>query len=117
MHAKTKAKRNHLLLLCHSHTRFITNALLLGKELKVSRLMKRDRLEIIAEILQTAKDGAKQTRIMYGCNLSYRQTKKLLSHLLDTRLLRVGNSYHTTEKGLRFLQTYHTLELLLNTRN
>jgi Predicted transcriptional regulator len=99
-----------------SHT-FISNALLLARELEVSRAMKRNRLEIIAEILQTAKDGAKKTRVMYNCNLSYRQTKKLLSHLLETGLLTIGNSYHTTEKGLQFLEAYHTLELLLNTRN
>jgi len=85
--------------------------------MEVSRLMKRNHFEIIAEILETAKDGAKKTRIMYGCNLSYHQTKKLLNHLLETGLLAVGNSYHTTEKGLQFLRTYQTLELLLNTRN
>jgi len=97
--------------------RFITDAFLLEKELKVLRLMKRDRLAIIADILEIAKDGAKKTRIMYGCNLSFRQTKKYLNHLLKIGFLRLGNSYHTTEKGLQFLQTYHTLELLLNTRN
>jgi predicted transcriptional regulator len=95
----------------------MNNNFLLDSELKVSGLMKRRLFEIIAEILETAKDGAKKTRIMYRCNLSYRQTKKLVSHLLETGLLREGNSYHTTEKGLQFLKHYHTLELLLNTRN
>jgi predicted transcriptional regulator len=37
--------------------------------------------------------------------------------LLETGLLRIGNSYHTTEKGMLFLKKYQTLELLLNTRN
>jgi predicted transcriptional regulator len=95
----------------------MTDDFLLDKELKVLRLMKRDRLEIIADILETAKDGAKKTRITYECNLSYRQTKQHLNHLLKIGFLRIGDSYHTTEKGLQFLQTYHTLELLLNTRN
>jgi len=79
--------------------------------------MKRNRLEIISEILQVAKNGAKKTHVMYQCNLSYRQTEKYLNHLLKTGFLRIGNSYHTTEKGLQFLRTYQTLELLLNTRN
>ncbi|MDH5390537.1 MAG: winged helix-turn-helix domain-containing protein [Candidatus Bathyarchaeota archaeon] len=79
--------------------------------------MKRDRLKIIAEILQAAKNGAKKTHIMYQCNLSYHQTKKLLTFLLETGFIRIGNSYDTTEKGLRFLQTYQTLELLLNRKN
>jgi predicted transcriptional regulator len=89
----------------------------LDKELKVLRLLKRSHFEIIAEILETAKDGAKKTHIMYRCNLSYRKTKKLLNHLLETGLLRLGNSYHTTKKGFQLLRAYHTLDLLLNTRN
>ena len=59
--------------------KFISNIFLLDKEMEVSRLKRRSLFEIIAEILQTAKDGAKKTRIMYRCNLSYRQTKKSLS--------------------------------------
>jgi predicted transcriptional regulator len=79
--------------------------------------MKRNHFDIIAEILQVAKKGAKKTHIMYQCNLSYRQTNKLLNFSLETGLLRTGNSYHTTEKGLRFIQTYQTLKLLLNPKN
>jgi len=89
---------------------------LLDKELKVLRLLRRSYFEIIAEMLETAKDGAKKTRIMYRCNLSYRQTKRILNHLLETELLTIGNSYHTTEKGLQLLEAHYTLELLLNTR-
>ncbi|UCE15471.1 MAG: hypothetical protein JSV12_06230, partial [Candidatus Bathyarchaeota archaeon] len=65
--------------------------------------MKRDRLEIIAEILSVAKSGEKKTHIMYQCNLSHCQTKRFLTYLLETGFLRIGNSYHTTEKGLQFL--------------
>jgi len=86
-------------------------------ELKVSRFMKRNRLDIIAEILETAKDGAKKTHIMYGCNLSHSQNRKLLSHLLEIGLLDGEDSYQTTKKGLQFLEAYRTLKLLLNTRN
>jgi len=79
--------------------------------------MRRSHFEIIAEILQTSKDGAKQTRIMYKCNLNYRQTRSLVPYLLETGLLTVGNSYHTTEKGLKFLKAYQTLKLLLDAEN
>ena len=72
--------------------------------------------EIIAEILRVARNGAKKTRIMYSCNLSYRMTEKFLTYLLEADLLRIGNSFHTTEKGLRFLKSYQTLELILSTR-
>ena len=77
----------------------------------------RSSFEIIAEILKTAKNGAKKTRIMYSCGLSYRFVQKYLALLLENSLLRVGNSYHTTDKGMGFLRKYQTLELLLNTRN
>ncbi|MBE0513233.1 transcriptional regulator [Candidatus Bathyarchaeota archaeon] len=77
----------------------------------------RSSFEIIAEILRVAKNGAKKTRIMYSCGLSYRFVEKYLARLLETGLLRIGNSYHTTEKGIRFLRNYQTMELLLKTRN
>jgi predicted transcriptional regulator len=77
----------------------------------------RSSFEIIAEILDTAKNGAKKTRIMYSCGLSYRFVQKYLELLLETGLLISGNSYHTTDKGLGFLRKYQTLDLLLNTRN
>jgi len=79
--------------------------------------MKRSFYEIIAEILQVAKNGGvKKTRIMYSCNLSHCMTENFINYLLEADLLRKGNSFHTTEKGLQFLQTYQTLELLLNTK-
>ena len=77
--------------------------------------MRRDRFEIIAEILRVAKNGAKKTCIMYSCNLSHRMTKNFLTSLLETGLLREGEAFHTTEKGLQFLQVYQILERLLNT--
>lgn len=78
--------------------------------------MKRSLFEIIAEMLQVGKHGAKKTRIMYSCNLSYRMTEKFLTYLLEADLLREGNSFHTTEKGLQFLRAYQTLELLLDSK-
>lgn len=77
----------------------------------------RSSFEIIAEILRVAKNGAKKTRIMRSCGLSHRFVEKYVALLLDIGLLRIGNSYHTTEKGMQFLRKYQTLELLLKTRN
>jgi predicted transcriptional regulator len=42
-------------------------------------------------------------------------TEKFIGYALEAGLLEIGNSFHTTEKGLQFLQAYQTLELLLNT--
>jgi len=77
----------------------------------------RSSFEIVAEILRVAKNGAKKTRIMYACGLSHKFVEQYLILLLETGLLRIGSSYHTTEKGVQFLQNYQTIELLLNTRN
>ena len=77
----------------------------------------RSSFEIIAEILRVAKNGAKKTRIMYACGLSHLFVDKYINLLLETGLLRTGNSYHTTEKGMLFLQKYQTIELLIETRN
>ena len=77
----------------------------------------RSSIEIIAEILRVAKNGAKKTRIMCSCGFTYRFTEKYLALLLENGLLRIGNSYHTTEKGIQFLKNYQTMELLLETRN
>ena len=76
----------------------------------------RSSFEIIAEILETAKNGAKKTRIMYACGLSFRFVQKYLNLLVDTGLLAAGTSYQTTEKGMGFITKYHKLELLMNTR-
>jgi len=76
----------------------------------------RSSFDIIAEILETSKNGAKKTRIMYACGLSYKFVQKYLELLLETGLLRIGNSYHTTDKGMGFLRKYQTLTLLMNTR-
>jgi len=77
----------------------------------------RSSFEIIAEILETAKDGAKKTRIMYAGGLSYRFVQKYLDLLIETELLAMGSSYKTTEKGMAFLRKYQKLELLMTTRH
>jgi len=77
----------------------------------------RSSFEIIAEILETSKNGAKKTRIMYSCGLSYRFVQKYLGFLLETGLLSLGTSYYTTDDGMRFLRKYQRLDLLLKTRN
>lgn len=79
--------------------------------------MQRSLIEIIAEILHVSKEGAKKTRVMYSCNLTHRMAGRFISYLLEVGLLREGDSFHTTEKGLKFLRTYQTLDLLMSTRN
>ena len=79
---------------------------------------RRDRLYIIAEILEVAGEGTLKTQIMYKANLSFAQLNEYLSFLLKTDLLKVFASeektiYKTTRKGIRYLQNYKEIRELL----
>lgn len=72
---------------------------------------RRDRLFIIAEILDIAKDGALKTQIMYKGNLSFSQLNTYLKLLLETQLLEIIEKnkktiYRTTTKGVEYMGRY-----------
>jgi len=68
----------------------------------------RNRLEIIADILRVAGDGAKKTRIMYFANLSYSLLEKYLAVAIKADLLvDNGGKYEVTEKGRVFLEKFN----------
>jgi predicted transcriptional regulator len=78
----------------------------------------RDRLYIIAEILEIAKDGTLKTQVMYRANLSFTQLTDYLKFMLRIRLLEKVETdgkdvYKATEKGLDFLQRYREIYKLL----
>ena len=69
----------------------------------------RTRTEIMSQILRVATggDGATKTKIMYSAFLSYGQMKELMMILTKNDLLSYdldGQTFKTTEKGLRFLE-------------
>jgi predicted transcriptional regulator len=81
---------------------------------------RRDRLYIIAEILEIAKDGTLKTQVMYKANLSFTQLNEYLKFMLKIRLLEKilendKERYKATEKGLNFLQRYNEITDLLKT--
>lgn len=79
----------------------------------------RGRVDIIADILSEAAEGAKKTHVMYRCNLSFRQLQTYLDFLLDRGLLErserrsSGRLLWTTAKGQDFLRAYRNLRVLL----
>jgi predicted transcriptional regulator len=82
----------------------------------------RSRLEIIAEILETAKTSkAIQAKIMHRVYLSYPQLKEYLSLLLENALIEYKQAeriYTTTPRGKRFLEIYQELnEVVVMTDN
>lgn len=69
----------------------------------------RDRLDIIADILQVAIHEAKKTQIMYQANLSYKVLQRYLNEVTDAALLQFldeSQSYLITAKGQDYLSAY-----------
>jgi len=69
----------------------------------------RNRLKIIADILNAVGEGAKKTRIMYTANLSYLLLSRYLEKTIEAGLLSCNdnNRYEVTEKGQAFLERYN----------
>ena len=79
---------------------------------------RRDRLYIMAQILEVTIDGVLKTQVMYKANLSFAQLNEYLKLLLDLKLIEAYDSnakrlYKTTQKGLRYLQSYRDIRELL----
>lgn len=85
------------------------------KELKRER---RDRLQIICDILISALSGALKTELIYKVGLSSAQGEKYISMLIRSKLLekKEGRSvyYRTTGNGMVFLRSFMELAKLLD---
>ena len=81
---------------------------------------RRSRLEIVADILTEALNGANKTRIMYRANLNFLRFHRYFSELMDRELIAEENTsggrvvYRTTEKGRRFLKIIGDAEALMS---
>lgn len=74
---------------------------------------RRDRHDIIAEILETAKRGEKKTYIMYKARLSHSQLKLYLELLNQNGMIVYNNGvYKTTLKGLTFVREFESINFL-----
>lgn len=79
---------------------------------------RRDRHDIIIEILKTAVEGRIKTHIMYKAKLSYAQLNEYLPHLVQNGFLEnttikskkyQKKVFRTTQKGLRLIQNFETM--------
>ena len=79
-----------------------------------SRGLKRERTEIIAEILCCCSEQKNKTDIMYKVNLNHAQLQRHLKSLtLQGLLVSDSNKYVTTKKGRRFLKLFVQLNNML----
>lgn len=78
---------------------------------------RRDRHDIIVEILKTARSAKIKTHIMYKAKLSYAQINEYLSLLVDKGFLDqfmvkrkkvLRKFYRTTEKGMQLLEDFES---------
>jgi predicted transcriptional regulator len=74
---------------------------------------KRDRLQILADILVLCKTPRNKTTIMYKTNSNYVSIVRNLNFLQDAKLLEVhhsATSYLTTTKGSEFVNKFKELQ-------
>ena len=67
----------------------------------------RDRLRIIAAILEASRTGASKTHIMFAANLSYKLLEKYLTIAKEAGFIQLQDSiYQLTIQGEAFLEQY-----------
>jgi predicted transcriptional regulator len=75
---------------------------------------KRSNIEISADILKVAIDGAKKSHLVYRANLNFSIIKDYLKDLSSSGLLTIpGNGsklYTTTDKGIEFINYMNSLK-------
>jgi predicted transcriptional regulator len=77
---------------------------------------KRDKIEIIAEILCLCSEPQTKTHVMYGTNLSWKMLQHYIAHMQDKGLLETKDAstkYVTSKRGREFLQRWKELKALL----
>lgn len=84
---------------------------------RCNRTEESNEVDVVANILRVAAEGAKKTDIMGRCNLDQMVLNNYLYALMELSLLegekKGGTCYRTTEKGLQLLHVYHKLKWLL----
>ena len=77
---------------------------------------RRGKLEIMADILSAAGNGARKTEIVYKANLNFPRIERYIPYLEKRELIATaGTVYKTTEKGEEFLREYQMMKDLLLT--
>jgi len=72
--------------------------------------MRRNNLDICADILRVSEGGTKKTHIVYQANLNFNMVKKYLDELLEKEFLEQnGDRFFQTEKGAKFIEQYEAL--------
>lgn len=79
---------------------------------------KRERLEVIRDILKSIRDtrNIKPTRLLYSSNLSPQMFKEYINELIEKKFIQIEvhkdekKTFSLTKKGYDFLEQYRTIE-------
>jgi predicted transcriptional regulator len=71
----------------------------------------RDRLGIIAAVLEASRAGSSKTHIMFKANLSFKLLEKYLTLVTEAGFVHLkDSSYNLTIRGEEFLERYKTFQ-------
>lgn len=77
----------------------------------------RNRIDIIAQLLDAASSPTTKTKMMYKAMLSYEQLKEYLVMLSENDLIaydKPTQRFTTTDKGFQFMERYEDLSKLIS---
>jgi len=73
---------------------------------------RRNSLDIMADMIKTARHGARKTQLVYRCNLNFKIVKRYLGYLMNKGFfIHDPPRYYTTEKGVMYLARYEALNI------
>jgi predicted transcriptional regulator len=68
---------------------------------------KRNRFELLADLLESSRGGAKKTTMMFRSNLSFRLLNKYLDFLIQNEFLeKTDGKYYPSQRGLVYLHRF-----------
>jgi predicted transcriptional regulator len=75
-------------------------------------MKRRNKFDIVIEILDVVSSGANKTKIVYKANLNFNLATTYMELLLEKGLVRTnGSSYEITEKGKTFAKKAKELQI------
>ena len=71
----------------------------------------RNQFDIIADILQSAKEGASKRKIIISASLNYQQFDEYIKYIKERELLEEKEgTYKVKDKGFKFLRAHRNLK-------
>jgi len=76
-------------------------------------------MDIIANILESAKEEISKTKLMYSCGLSFDHFQTYLNFLVERELIEIFDRrgqivIRRTNRGNEFLRLYYTIQNIIN---